>query len=371
MSTLFLLVIIISVYCFNIKDNTSVPTRVSLQQFSSAKVTKIIEDKAFEDSWTEGLRIGSQFLQIEILSGKYKGEKLETPNYLSAYYNIDAKVGSKIIVKLDKNKSGNIYVVSVFNYDRLRLLFLVLFLFVVVTIIVGGMKGLRAIVGLIFTFVLLWFLLLPMIIKGYSPIYSTIFIITITTIFSLTILNGFSKKTLCSIGGCIGGVMIAGLFTFVIGKVAHINGFNMEEAESIVLLASDDGIKIKGLLVCSILISSLGAVMDIAMSITSSMHEIISINGNINSKELFFRGMNVGHDAMGTMTNTLILAFVGASFNMLILFRIYNYPTIEFLNSNFVWLELIKGIAGSIGIILSVPLTAYIGSRLFTNISRE
>lgn len=365
MSFIFILVISILIFCFNKKDNTSVPTRVSLQQFSSAKVTKIIEDKASEDSWTEGLRIGSQYLKIEILSGKYKGERLETPNYLNAYYNIDVKEGSKIIVKLDKNESGNVYVVSVFNYDRLWLLFIVLLLFVLTTIIVGGMKGLRAIVGLIFTFILLWFLLLPMIIKGYSPIYSTIFIITITTIFSLTILNGFSKKTLCSICGCIGGVIIAGFLTLVIGKVAHINGFNMDEAESIVLLASDDGLKIKGLLVCSILISSLGAVMDIAMSITSSMYEIISINNNLTKKEMFFRGMNVGHDAMGTMTNTLILAFVGASLNMLILFRIYDYPMIEFINSNFVWLELIKGIAGSIGIILSVPLTAYVGSRLF------
>ena len=113
-----------------------------------------------------------------------------------------------------------------------------------------------------------------------------------------------------------------------------------------------------------ILISSLGAVMDVAMSIASSCNELYELNPKLTAGQLFRSGMNIGRDAMGTMANTLILAFAGSALNMLILFRAYDYPLLQVLNSDLMAIEILQGVAGSIGIILTVPLVAALSANI-------
>ena len=158
--------------------------------------------------------------------------------------------------------------------------------------------------------------------------------------------------------GCLCG--LAGVLVLGMGG---LNGFNLSEAEELVLRAGDSKLHISGLLVSGILIASLGAVMDVAMSIASSCNELRELNPNLTRAELFRSGMNIGRDAMGTMANTLILAFAGASLNMLILFRVYDYPLIQIANTDAMAVEVIRGVAGSIGIVLTVPLVALLSSR--------
>jgi uncharacterized membrane protein len=178
-------------------------------------------------------------------------------------------------------------------------------------------------------------------------------------------LNGFSKKTYVAIIGCVGGVTIAGLIAYVAGLVSPINGFNMPEAEELILRAADDGLMISGLLVSGVLIASLGAVMDVALTIASAISELKEMNRKASASDLFKSGMNIGKDAMGTMANTLILAFAGASLNMLILFRVFDYPYIQIFNSDLMAVEIIQGLAGSIGIVLTVPLVAALGATTY------
>lgn len=341
--------------------------RVSKQKFASVKVLKVVSDDTAPDTWTEGLRIGSQYLEVEVLSGVHKGKHLETWNYLSAYYNVDAKVGTKLIVMLDTDETGEIAIASVFNYDRTFLLGGFVLFFVAIIVLIGGKKGIKAILGLVFTLIILWGILMPLILRGVSPILSTIGIVTLATIVSMLLLNGFSVKTLCATMGCVGGVASAGLMAWLVGEIGHLSGFNMEEAESIVLLTSGFNVKVKGLLISGILISALGAVMDVAMSITSSIYELASVNSKLGVKALFQSGMNIGKDAMGTMTNTLILAFTGTSLNTLLLFRIYDFPIIEVLNSDYMCLEVLEGISGSIGIILTIPLVAFLSAKIISS----
>ena len=130
------------------------------------------------------------------------------------------------------------------------------------------------------------------------------------------------------------------------------------------LRASDQGLHISSLLVCGILIAALGAVMDVAMSIASSCHELHALNPELTTRQLFRSGMNIGRDAMGTMANTLILAFAGSALNMLILFQAYDYPFLQIINSDMMSIEILQGIAGSIGIILTVPLVAFISAHV-------
>ncbi|EDM97507.1 YibE/F-like protein [Pseudoflavonifractor capillosus ATCC 29799] len=335
-----------------------IPTSASQMTFAVARVNDVLMDNAEPDDWTEGRRLGTQLLELEICSGEHKGEFLETYNYLNAYTNLDARENTRLIVRLDYDDDGSLYVVSIFNYDRWQVVGLFVLAFALVMILVGGRKGVKALLGLLFTLACVWFLLLPMMLRGIPPVPATVGIIALTTAASLLLLDGPTLKTLCATLGCVGGVAAAGISAAIVGTLTPLNGFNTDNAEALVLQASDGGLQISGLLVCGILISSMGAVMDVAMAIASSLHELHTHNPELSSLGLFRSGMNIGRDAMGTMANTLILAFAGSSLNTLLLFQVYDYPLLQLLNSDLLSLELLQGIAGSMGIILTVPIVA-------------
>ncbi len=341
-----------------------VPTSASLRKYVPAKVVAVLEDNASPDTWTEGLRLGDQLLEVELQRGEFRGTRLQTPNFLSPYYNIDVGVGDRVLIYLDVDEAGNPFVASIANYYRTPVLLGLVVLFFGLLLVLGGKKGLRALFGLVFTLACLWFLLIPLLLKGIPPIPLTIAIVALTAAVTLLVLTGFTKKTLCATLGCIGGVAAAGLLASLAGTLTPLNGFHMPEAEDLVLRAADSGLTIRGLLVCGILISSLGAVMDVAMTISSACSELVEVNSSLSAKELFRSGMNIGRDAMGTMANTLILAFTGASLNMLILFRVFDYPIIQIVNSDMMAIEVVQGLSGSIGILLTVPLVAGLSAWL-------
>jgi uncharacterized membrane protein len=364
-AVIMLLVFVSAAVILNRPDPDDVLSSARKRMFAVAKVTDIIMDNAAVDTWTEGRRIGAQELEVTVLTGKHKGAVLETVNYANAYYNVDAKLGTRVIVRLDYNDAGDLYVMSIPNYDRSSVLILALIVFAVLMIMVGGKQGARALVGLLFTLLNLWFILIPLVLKGVSPVLGTIVIAAYTSAGALLILTGYTKKTLCALLGCVGGVIAAGMFGWMITKVTPMNGFNMSEAEELVLRASDSPMQISGLLLSGILISSLGALMDTSMSIVSALHEVYEQNPNLSKKKIFRSGMNIGRDAMGTMANTLILAFVGSAFNILILFQVYEYPMIQILNSDMMAIEIIQGIAGSVGIIATTPLVSALCAVIF------
>lgn len=343
-----------------------VPTSASQRVFVSVRVTRVLEDDAAPDDWSEGRRLGTQLLEVELLQGEHKGERLTSPNYLSAYYNIDAKVGTRMIARLAEDEGGALYVASFVNYDRGAALAGFGLLFALALVLVGGKQGVKALFGLAFTLAALWFLLIPLLLRGASPIWVTVALVALTAGVSLAVLTGYTKKTLCALLGCVGGVTIAGGLAALVGVITPLNGFNMGEAEELVLRATDHGLTISGLLVCGVLIASLGAVMDVAMSIASACNELKNLNPELGAMALFRSGMNIGRDAMGTMANTLILAFAGSSLNALILFRAYDYPTLQILNSDLMAIEIVQGLAGSIGIVLTVPLVAAASAWLLT-----
>ena len=178
------------------------------------------------------------------------------------------------------------------------------------------------------------------------------------------ILGGGRVKTMAAALGSFGGVLLAGGLAWAACKIVHISGMNMDEAESLLLTAVDNGLKIRGLYICGILIASEGAVMDIAMSISSAVAELHAVNPSLTPAQLFRSGMNIGRDAMGTMANTLVLAFAGTSLNMMIFIYAYDVSYIQLLNTDFVAIEVIRSLAGSIGIILTVPVVAAVSAWL-------
>ncbi len=269
---------LLSVFLLSRPMEGDVPTSASQRVFVAVRVTDVLEDDAEPDDWSEGLRLGTQLLEVEILQGEHKGERLTSPNYLSAYYNIDAKVGTRMIARLGTGDGGALYIATFVNYDRGPILIGFVLLFAAVLILVGGKQGLKALFGLAFTLVALWFVLIPLLMRGLDPILTTVALVALTATVSLVALTGCTRKTLCALVGCVGGVAIAGALAALVGVLTPLSGFNMPEAEELVLRAADHGLTIRGLLVSGVLISSLGAVMDVAMSIASACNELRELN---------------------------------------------------------------------------------------------
>lgn len=361
---IFLLIFAVAVWFIN-KDNKNYQSS-SAASYVSGVVKDVIRDNTSVDNvGSEGLRLGEQELKVEITSGEHKGEIHQITNNISALYNIYVQKGTKVMLLVSTQQNGS-YHASIYGYDRSLVLVTIILLFIATLTLVGGIKGLKSIIGLAFTLICMMFILVPLVSKGYSAIAVCAVIIILTSVVCFIILDGINIKTLSSIISTVSGVGIAGLFCFVVEKAAHLSGYNMQEAENLILIATNNKLNIKGLLTAGILLASLGAVMDIAISVASSVCEINSANENLNVRQLFKSGMNVGRDAMGTMANTLIMVFVGSSFNMLLLIFSYGIPFFRLINTDQIAIEILQAIAGSIGIILAVPIAAFSSAFLIS-----
>ncbi|MTI46843.1 MAG: YibE/F family protein [Firmicutes bacterium] len=335
-------------------------------EFEKAKVLQINQDKTEEDNVLPNSYLGYQDIKVKILSGEHEGEVFNIRNSLSRLYNVRTKENMTIIVRLFV-KDDILQNVIVFNYSREIIIFSLIALFFIVLILFGRKEGVKSIISLVFTSIVVVFFMLPMIFRGYDPVPIAIITVSVATMITLPLIAGCTRKSLAAILGTIVGIIIAGVISYIAGNLAHLSGVTMEEAEELIYLAGDVGLKVKGLMFAGILIASLGAVMDVAMSIASSIFEVHNNNPKLSSKELFTSGMNVGRDVMGTMSNTLILAFAGGSLNVMILIVAYQMPYNQLINLDLVGTELIQGLAGSIGIVLTVPFTALISSVLSKN----
>ena len=341
-----------------------VASSASQMVYERAVVTAVLSDDAFPDyDNAEGRRVGTQELEIQIQTGAHKNEVMSLTNYMSALFNVDLKKGDSIIVRIMTDEDGAYYA-SLFNYNRGRVLGVFVLLFFVLLAVLGGKKGLGALLGLLFTLGCIWLILIPCLIRGISAVPVTVGIIAVTAAGALIFLNGFAPNTLSPVLGCVIGVVAAGGIAAAVGAATPMNGFNMSEAENLLLYGADKGLKISGLLVCGVLISALGAVMDVALGIASAVWEIHEQNPALTARQLFRSGMHIGQDAMGTMANTLILAFAGSSLNMLILVQTYEIPFLQLINTDYICIEVIQSIAGAMGILLTVPIVAFISARL-------
>lgn len=332
-------------------------------EYERARVIEVVEDNTQVDDSTEGILRGNMKLKIELLSGRYKGDVLEVMNYLSYKYNVVVKKGDTISVRIDTT-GENKYTVTVYNYDRSKLLLGLLLLFAIAMVAIGGIQGAKAVVALAVTFVSIIFLLVPLVLKGFPSIPVTIVIIAITTVISFLLIGGIQSKTVAAFLGSMAGVILAAAIAMVAGKLCHVSGFQMEDAENLYYIKFDTALKVRGLFICGVLIASIGAVMDVAMSVSSAVNELHVVNPTLTVRELFRSGMTIGRDAMGTMANTLILAFAGTSLNMIILLYSYGVTFTQLMNTDYVAVEIIQSIAGSLGIVFTVPAAAIISAWL-------
>lgn len=358
---IFLLVITFGVFLFQYNQIEKVDLYQDQgKEYVQAVVTDIIQDNKTES----GNIIGKQLVQVSVLSGRYAGETLEATSSSSYLYGTHCEVGMKVIVVLSESDTS--LFATVYSYDRTPIIIMIVVLFLLVLWVVGRKQGLYSGIGIVFTFICIVFLFLPMIYKGYSPILSAIIVSFLSTLVTMFLIGGISTKTLTAIIGTLLGVIISGIFAFVFSSLSHISGYNVNEIEQLVYVQQMTSVNIGELMYAGILISSLGAIMDVAMSVSSTIHEIYGHNAQLTMKELFQSGMNVGKDMMGTMSNTLILAFAGGSINTLVFLYCYDYSFLQMMNMYSIGIEIIQGVSATLGVILTVPIVSLIVSYLLT-----
>ena len=355
---LFVCVFAVFVLKLNQVEKTELVVRTG-QTFEKAEVTEILQDNLNSN----GTRVGEQKVRVKMLTGARKGEKLDVTSSSGYLFGAACTVGMKVVVM--QSVAGETTIASVYSQDREWVIYIFALLYLLALCVIGGKQGIKGCLGLIFTFFCVIFVYLPLVYLRFSPFWAAVFICFLTTLVTMYLIGGPTKKTCAATLGTLAGVVLAGLSAWCFSKASGISGYNVSDIETLMTLWNTNRIQVGGLLFSGLLISCLGAVMDVAMSISSAIDEIYKQNNSLTRKELFKAGMRVGRDMMGTDSNTLILAFAGSSVSTLLLDYAYDLPYQQIINSNNIGIAIMQGLAGSFGIVLSVPLTVLICTVLF------
>ena len=335
-------------------------------EYENAVVEKILSDSTEEDPVSEGHQRGTQLLLVTLQSGQYKGDQVLADNTVGPMYGQSYEVGQSLTVGVSTYEDGSVRC-YVYEYNRLPSLLMMLGLFLLVTVLVGGKVGAKSLVSLGLTVVALIWLLLPLLLKGWPTIPTTFLISVLVTAATFVILGGVDRKTVCACLGTLAGIAFATIFGMLAQHILKIDGYREEYAEALLQLrqTGESLIGISGLITAGVIVSALGAVMDVAMSISSALQELTRVNKNLTPRQLFASGMNIGRDMVGTMTNTLILAILGSGLTLIVYIYSLGLQPTQLLSSPYISLEAISAIASSIGVMLAVPLTAAICASVY------
>jgi len=335
-------------------------------EYERGTVTMILSDSTERDAYSDNSWRGEQLLLVEVTSGQYKGQTLQVSNYVGPLYSVPLEVGDSAVLIISTYADGS-HIGTVYEYDRMLPIVIIIGLFVLATIAVGGKTGAKSLIGLVFTLTAIFFILIPALMKGAPTIFTTFLVSAYITVVTMAILGGLQKKTICAMLGTILGTALAMIFGLLSQSMLRISGMRVPDAEALLQLQqTGTPIGISGLLVAGVIISALGAVMDVAMSIASALTEVHHANPNLTRRDLIRSGMNIGHDMVGTMTNTLILALLGSSMVLIVYLYSLSLSAHQFISSSYLAIEVVSGISSSIGVILAVPLTVLVSAFALT-----
>ena len=334
-------------------------------EYEKGTVLQITQDTCEPDEAADGAFRGSQTLTVEVRSGRYKGRTLtDVYHYVGPLNSVPVKEGDGVALIVSTYADGSVRA-SVYEYNRIPALAAVLAAFLLIVALVGGKTGIKSIIGLAVTVFTLFFALIPLLLKG-APTLPTVFAAAaFVAAVTFALLGGVHRKTVCAMLGAVAGTGISLVFALVAQTLARVNGLRISDVEPLLQLRqTGTPIGLTGLLAGGIVISALGAVMDVSMSVSSALEEVHAADPGMGMKALFRSGMRIGRDMVGTMTNTLILAFLGAGFTLIIYLYSLGLQPYQLLPSAYVAIEVISGVAASVGMVLSIPLTALISAGM-------
>ncbi len=329
-----------------------------------------------------------QILSFRILSGQFRGETVQVDNIWigRAFSDRVIRKGDILFLEIPIKDPNNpkIENVSMGEYFRTPFLLYLAGALGVLMILVAGMKGVRAILTLFVTALSVIYLLVPLTIMGYNPIFVALLIAAFLTLMTFLLITGFSYKVISGMLGTLGGLAAVGILSILSQHLMALTGLAQEFGFlelGIALWRTPESHhwNFTGILSAGIILGAVGAMMDVSMSISSSVHEVKQVNPNISVRQSIRAGLNVGRDIMGTMADTLIFAYLGAHMITMLLPRIdfpeagVLYPFLRLVNQEATTAAIIQAVVGTIGLVLTVPIAATVAGFLtkYTKVSRS
>lgn len=301
-----------------------------------------------------------QLLEVAITKGERKNELIyiENGGFDIADYQAYKK-NDKLLISYSKDLEGNDkYLIA--DYLRQDILIVLFVVFIVVSVLITGVRGASSILGMFFSFLIIFKVLLPLIIKGFNPVIAAIGSSILIIPVSFYLSHGFNKKTHVAIIGTIISLLITGLLASVFIIQSKLTGFSTEEAGF--LFFEKENINMTGILLAGIIIGTLGVLDDVTVSQSAIVFQIINLNKKLKFKELYLKAMKIGKDHIASMINTLILVYTGASMPLFLLFINNPRPFGEIVNYELIAEEIIRTLIGSIGLVLAIPITTIIAA---------
>lgn len=334
-----------------------------------AKITEIIEvveqTEAVGDDTS--VLIKDVLYKAELLSGIDKGSVVSGVQNINSYFKVTPKevaVGDKIVMyQMPSDQYSADWVYG--EYMRTDGLIVLGIIFALLLLLFGRMKGLQTLLSMTFTVLAIFLVFIPAILSGYNVYLWTMIICLFVTIMSLTIVSGVNMKTLAASIGCIFGIAFSAVLVLVTDHFLKLTGVVDEDSIYLLLMNPDHPIDLKSIFFGAIVIGCMGALLDVSMSISAALYEIKEKYAANTFSQIVSSGMTIGRDTIGTMANTLILAYIGSSLSIVLLLITYNPSMLDLLNREMVVIEIMQALIGSLGILLTVPLTSMASGLLF------
>ena len=367
----YLLTIFISVTVLLIGHKIAVKDMIKFQNYSQeivkAKVLNIIEreerDEKTDDQEESNFIIGDRIIfEAVITDGIKKGENVIAIQSMNSFIQNSQKEvykNASILLIFSNNE-------WYFNgYNRINALLALGGIFVFCLILFGGRKGINTIISLSLTCCAIFAFLIPSILSEKNIYVMSIITCIYVIAMMILLVIGFNKKAVAAMTGCAAGVIISGLIVVIMDKALFLTGIIDEHSRYLINLPGDIKINLKAIIFSGILIGAMGAIMDVAVSIASSLWEIKEKAKTITFNELFRSGVTIGRDIMGSMADTLILAYIGTSLTVVLILTVFSNSLLGLFNSEMIAVEILQAMAGSIGILFSMPLTAFFCSVIY------
>lgn len=306
---------------------------------------------------------GEQALEIEIRSGKWRGERVRGMNNLRAQMDLDKmfQPGDTVLVAIPHNIDPHNFTLNVQDHYRIHYTLILLLLFGVLLIIYGGFTGFCALLSFVFTCLAIWKIVIPLCLLGHSALMVTFAAVTLLCAVIIFLVAGISRKGVTAFGGAIAGVFVSSVLAYIFTHLFKINGAVMPYSQAL-LYSGYETLSLSDIYIGAIFLSSSGAVMDLGMDVAAGMEEVIAKRPELPRHELMQSGLRMGRSVVGTMTTTLLLAYSGGYLTLMMTFAAQGTSPIDFINNPYVASETVKTIIGSFGLVLVAPLTALIGS---------
>ncbi len=325
----------------------------------TVRVTEIVSDTI-----TESERV--LVFEAKVLKGELKGETITSDQTIYANYYPQQEpvtVGDKVLVFANTYTEGMDW--SMLEYYRSDSILILGIIFAVVILVFGRFKGVNTLISLAFTVLAVFAVFVPSVLSGQNIYVWAIVTCIYTIVMTMLLVNGADKKSFAAGMGCFLGVAIAGLLTVIMDKILMLTGMLNEDTLYLQMIQTQNPIDLKGIIFAAIVIGAMGAIMDVAMDIASSLNELRTNIPDISSSKLIKSGFNIGRDVMGTMANTLVLAYIGSSLSTTLLLVAYNVTFVELMNMELIVVELLQALVGSIGILMSIPMTSFICAAIY------